>query len=122
MIGVEVLITRVAGLTASDLARWIENDWVRPHGAAGAYQFQEIDVARVQLICELRDDLRVDEEALPVVLQLLDQIYGMRRQVHDLGDALDRLATREFRQALTLRLSHDNVEMGPRPPVAPIGK
>ena len=100
MIGIDVLITEISGLTAPDLARWIDNDWVRPQGAAGAFQFQEIDVARVRLICELRDDLCIDEQALPVVLLLLDQLYGMRRQIHDLGDALDRLVAHEFRHAL----------------------
>ncbi len=100
MIGIDILITRISGLTQPDLERWIDNDWVRPHGASGAYQFQEIDVARVQLICELRDELCIDEEALPVVLQLLDELYAMRRQIHDLGDALDRLISREFQRAL----------------------
>ena len=107
MIGIDVLITQISGLTAPDLERWIDNDWVRPHGLAGAYLFQDIDVARVRLICELRDELRIDEEALPVVLLLLDQLYGMRRQIHDLGDALDRLVVHEFRQALAQHPTQD---------------
>ena len=108
MIGVDTLMTQVSGLTAPDLERWIDNDWVRPHGTAGAYLFQEIDIARVRLICELRDELRIDEEALPVVLLLLDQLYGMRRQIHDLGDALDRLVAHEFSHALAQHPKQDN--------------
>jgi chaperone modulatory protein CbpM len=107
MIGINVLITEVSGLTVPDLQRWINNDWVRPHGPAGAYLFQDIDVARVRLICELRDELRIDEEALPVVLLLLDQLYSMRRQIHDLGDALDRFGLQEVQQALAHRSTRD---------------
>jgi chaperone modulatory protein CbpM len=91
MIDLDVLITLVPRLTGSDLARWIANDWVRPDGRQGAWQFEEIDVARVRLICELRFDMRIDEEALPVVLLLLDQLYRMRRQVLALGVALEQL-------------------------------
>ncbi len=91
MIDLDVLIAEIPGLTGADLARWIANDWVRPDGGQGAWLFQEIDVARVRLICELRFDLRIDEEALPVVLLLLDQLYRMRRQVLALGVALERL-------------------------------
>ena len=81
MFGIELVIAEITGLTAPDLERWINNDWVRPQGPAGAYLFQDIDVARVRLICELRFDLRIDEETLPVVLMLLDQIYGLRREL-----------------------------------------
>ena len=110
MIDIDILITRVSGLTETDLTRWINNDWVRPLGPVGAYLFQDIDVARVRLIVELRDEMRIDEEALPVVLLLLDQLYGLRRQINDLGDALDRLATHEFRQSLARHLTHQSRE------------
>ncbi len=86
MIGIEALTDRISGLTRVDLARWIENDWVRPEGKPEAWQFQEIDVARVRLICELRFDLLIGEDALPVVLLLLDQLYRLRRQVIALSE------------------------------------
>ena len=110
MVDIDVLITQISGLSKADLERWIGNGWVRTNGPAGAYLFQDIDIARVQLIVELRNDLRIDEEALPVVLHLLDQLYSVRRQIHDLGDALDRLATQEFRQALAQQLQQSKAE------------
>lgn len=81
MISVEMLLTRLPGLPQQDLERWILNDWVRPDGQPGEYAFREIDVARAQLIRELRDDLDVNEAALPVVLLLLDQLYDLRRRM-----------------------------------------
>ena len=90
MIGFDAVVLRIDGLDAADLTRWIDNDWVRPQGPLGDWRFQEIDVARARLICELRDDLRIDEDTMPVVLLLLDQLYRLRRQMHELGSALER--------------------------------
>ena len=81
MIGFDLLLTEIPGLPKGDLERWIDNDWVKPDGRPGAYQFREIDVARVRLILELRDELEINEAALPVVLLLMDQLYDLRRQV-----------------------------------------
>ena len=86
MITIEVLLAQVPDLPLQDLERWISNDWVRPDGRAGDYAFGEIDVARVQLIQELRDRLEINETALPVVLLLLDQLYDLRRRLRDLRE------------------------------------
>ena len=86
MITIEVLLARVPDLPLQDLERWISNDWVRPDGRAGHYAFGEIDVARVQLIQELRDRLEINETALPVVLLLLDQLYDLRRRLRNLRE------------------------------------
>lgn len=81
MITVEGLLIQLPSLPRQDLERWISNDWVRPDGLLGHYAFSEIDVARVRLIQELRDDLEINEAALPVVLLLLDQMYDLRRRL-----------------------------------------
>ena len=77
-----------AGLQEAELERWIGERWVRPEPASEGYVFREVDVARVRLIVELRHDLAIDEDALPVVLQLLDQVYALRRRLraHERGD------------------------------------
>ncbi len=105
MISFDVLISQTSGLLPQDLDRWICNHWVRPDGSAGHYIFHDIDVARVRLIFELRDDLDVNEAALPVVLSLLDQLYDARRRMRELGDALGELAPEPLRRALVDRLA-----------------
>ena len=52
--------------------------------------FHEVDIARVELILEIRRDFAVDDEAMPLVLGLLDQVYSLRRQMRRLCDALER--------------------------------
>ncbi len=83
MITLEGVLIRIPDLPAPDLERWIVNDWVRPDGEAGSYAFQEIDVARIRLIQELRDQLEINDAALPLVLRLLDQLYDLRRSLRE---------------------------------------
>ena len=50
--------------------------------------FHEVDVARVELILDIRRDFAIDDEAMGLVLGLLDQVYGLRRQMRRLCDAV----------------------------------
>ncbi len=100
MISIEVLVAQLPGLQRQDVERWVAFEWVRPDGPAGQYGFRAVDVARVRLIRELRDTMQVNEEALPVVLSLLDQLYDLRRRMRELGGALGRTVPDEVRQSL----------------------
>ncbi|RXF69895.1 chaperone modulator CbpM [Hansschlegelia zhihuaiae] len=106
MIGIDDLVTRFPALRQADVERWMAHSWVRPHvTAAGSLAFHEIDVARIQLILELRDDMEIGEDALPVVLSLLDQLFDARRRMRELDDALQRVAPAEVRRALADHLA-----------------
>ncbi len=85
MITIEHLCMEIRGLRPQDVERWVHKSWVHADDAAEGYVFQEIDVARVRLIVELRDTMQVNEEALPVVLGLLDKLYDLRRQLRRLA-------------------------------------
>jgi chaperone modulatory protein CbpM len=71
---------------------WIEQHWVLPVEEEGEVLFDEVDRARIQLIVELRRDLEVNDEAIPVVLRLLDQVYGLRRTLDELRQGIMRLS------------------------------
>lgn len=88
MIALEELLHRLGGLDRRELTRWIENRWVLPEPRGQTWIFHEVDIARVQLILEIRREFAVDEEALPLVLGLLDQVYGLRRQLRRMCDAV----------------------------------
>ena len=94
MIGLDELIARFAGLERAELRRWIENRWVLPEqtaaeGTGGRWMFHEVDIARVALIYDIRREFAVDDEAMTLVLGLLDQVYSLRRQMRRLCDALE---------------------------------
>lgn len=85
-------ITAVAELFSdlgeAELITWVERGWVCPEPAGNEWIFQEVDVARVRLIHDLRASMDVDDEALPVVLSLLDQVYDLRGQLRALMRAV----------------------------------
>src|SRR5260370_11217657 len=103
MIGIEAVMRLIGDLQEAELRRWIAERWVRPEPASEGYLFREVDVARIRLIVELRRELAIDEEALPVVLQLLDQVYALRRRLRAMSEALDAQAP-EIREAVPPRL------------------
>jgi chaperone modulatory protein CbpM len=75
-----------------DLIAWVEQRWIKPVRQGDEILFDEADAARARLIDELRRDLAIDDEAMPVVLGLLDQLYYARRTMATLWTALDELA------------------------------
>ncbi|MBM3516540.1 MAG: hypothetical protein FJX56_01390 [Alphaproteobacteria bacterium] len=85
MIDERELIALVEGLSRRELRAWVAAGWVRASAAAGGYRFDDIDVARVRLIQGLRRELAIDAAVLPLVLSLLDQVYGLRRALRQLA-------------------------------------
>jgi chaperone modulatory protein CbpM len=72
-----------------ELTSWIEQRWVRPQLTEHGFSFDEVDEARIGLIRELRQDLMVDEDALDVVLALLDQLYAARSMLRTVEEAIE---------------------------------
>ena len=75
-------------IEATELTAWIDQRWIRPSSTEGETLFDDADMARARLIQELKQDLSVGDEAMPVVLQLLDQVYALRRALGDLTRAI----------------------------------
>lgn len=88
MIALNELLDRVRGLDRRELTDWVENRWVLAEHHGDTWLFHEVDVARIELIHEIRHEFAIDDEAVPIVLGLLDQVYGLRRQLRRLCDAL----------------------------------
>jgi chaperone modulatory protein CbpM len=57
---------------------WIEEEWLVPSETTPERGFTEADLARAQLIRDLMDDLGVNAEGVGVVLNLVDQVHGLR--------------------------------------------
>lgn len=90
MIAFAEILARVSGLTEIQLERWVALGLVEPEPAAPEPQFDEIDVARVTLMVELRRDFELDDEALSLVLPLIDQVHDLRRDLNALATAIAR--------------------------------
>ena len=67
---------------------WVEQRWVLPAEQNGDFLFEEVDLARLKLIKDLTGELEVGEEAMPILLNLLDQLYEARRALAELEEAI----------------------------------
>jgi chaperone modulatory protein CbpM len=62
---------------------WIAAGWLMPQRDP-ELAFSEVDLARAQLIRELKEDFGVNDEGVSLVLHLLDQVHGLRRTMREL--------------------------------------
>ncbi|HEY7749875.1 MAG TPA: chaperone modulator CbpM [Aestuariivirgaceae bacterium] len=78
-----------ADINPQRLRSWIEAGWLC-HGEVDIdlQRLSDIDLARAQLISDLQDELGVNDEGIEIILDLLDQLYGMRQKMREIVDKL----------------------------------
>lgn len=81
-------IEQVSGLSWQRLQDWLARGWVETVITENGRIYGEIDVARLQLICTLRDELELDRDFVPTMLRLLDQVYGLRHDLRTVWQAI----------------------------------
>jgi len=86
MMRLELIVTQFPDLEIVELTGWIDRGWVRPEPDG---LFEAIDIARVRLIYDLRRSLGVAEDAVPMILALLDQVYDLRTTLKAVSAALE---------------------------------
>ena len=74
----------LSGMEDETLNAWIEEEWLIPSGSSPELSFSEIDIARARLIRDLQVDFGVNDKGVDVILNLVDQLYGMRRTLMEL--------------------------------------
>jgi chaperone modulatory protein CbpM len=72
-----------ARLDQATLSIWIEEEWLIPGWTANERAFTEMDLARANLIRDLKDNMGVNDQGLDVILHLLDQMHALRRALTD---------------------------------------
>jgi chaperone modulatory protein CbpM len=77
-----------ARLDAAALTAWIEAGWLVPRRDQEAQDFSEADLARARLIRDLQRDMGVNEEAIPIILGLIDQVHGLRQMLRGVATAV----------------------------------
>ena len=89
MIRESELMAMIELLKAETLRRWIDLGWILPHQENDGLHFDESDVVRVRLICELHYELHIEEDSLSVVLSLMDQLYAARSSLREVLIAVE---------------------------------
>lgn len=56
----------------------MSEEWLLPGEMAGELTFSEMDLARANLIRDLKEDMGVNSEGIGIILDLLDQMHSLR--------------------------------------------
>jgi chaperone modulatory protein CbpM len=86
----EELVMQVENLSLQRLHRWIRLGLVKPERVEGLPVYHEVDVARVRLLRDMENAAEFDEDTVPLLLSLLDQIHGLRHELRALAAAVDQ--------------------------------
>ena len=71
------------------LTIWVESGWLQPVGAPPARTYSDVDLARAQLIADLIGPLGVNTEGIDIILDLIDQVHGLRAAIGGINRTLE---------------------------------
>ncbi|MBT8454492.1 MAG: MerR family transcriptional regulator [Rhodobacteraceae bacterium] len=95
------VVARIRRLTLRELRLWVRKGWVRPAQSERGPVFDDIDVARLRLLCDLRKEMALPTDVMPTVLTLIDQLHRTRRDLRRLAEALDEQPDHVRRAVIT---------------------
>ncbi|MEO1600883.1 MAG: chaperone modulator CbpM [Pseudomonadota bacterium] len=85
----ETVLIEIRRLTRRELRLWMREGWVRPMMSETGPRFDELDVARLRLLCDLCKDMALSPDAVQIVLNLMDQLHQARRDLRTVMGALN---------------------------------
>lgn len=74
--------SEMTGVDRSIVVIFIQREWISP---ASEDELDEADIARINLIHELQAKMGANEESIPIILHLLDQLYFLRRRIREVS-------------------------------------
>ena len=78
----------LSGLSNETLNAWLEQEWLLPAEISTEICFSGTDLARVRFIRDLEESMGINGEGIEVILDLVDQLHGVRRSLMDLRSAI----------------------------------
>jgi chaperone modulatory protein CbpM len=90
-----------ANLDPSELEDWLAAGWLRPTSVEGSATFTEADVARALLVHDLRRTIGVNDAGVDVILDLIDQLHGLRSALRDVSTTVS-MQSESVRMRLTV--------------------
>jgi chaperone modulatory protein CbpM len=74
-------VAAVARLTQAQLQTFVKLEIVQPLHTKGGVAYRQVDLVRLELLCELSEDFDLQDDALSVVISLIDQLHGVRSEL-----------------------------------------
>lgn len=73
-------VCRFTRIKEEVILRFVNEEWIYPRELE-KLGFDEEDLARIHLIQELRQDFGVNDEAVPIILHLIDQLNCLQIEI-----------------------------------------
>ncbi|NOE28005.1 hypothetical protein [Ruegeria sp. HKCCD6157] len=83
------LIETVARLTSDRLTEYLAAEIVIPEQSDQGLIYHSIDVARLELACELHEQYDMEADALSMMISLIDQMHGLRAELREVLNAIE---------------------------------
>ncbi|WP_171101464.1 MULTISPECIES: hypothetical protein [unclassified Ruegeria] len=83
------LIETVTRLTSDRLSEYLAAEIVIPAQSDQGLVYQRIDVARLELACELHEQYDMEADALSMMMSLIDQMHGLRAELREVLNAVE---------------------------------
>jgi len=83
------VIARITLLTRPQLISFVRAEIVMPLQSESGPVYRQIDLARIELLCELCDQYDLQEDALGMVMSLVDQLHGVRAELRVVLEAIE---------------------------------
>ena len=100
----EETLAAVRRLNRALLTRFVQAEVIRPADAGGRLVYRKVDIARMELLCDLCDDFELNDDALGIVMELVDQLHGTRGDLlalmRALGEETDEVRSRVMARAV----------------------
>ena len=74
-------VSYLTGLDQAVIATWIAKEWVSPPALD---VLDQEDIARLRLIHELQYDFGANEDSIPLIIHLVDQLCHLQEQLRRL--------------------------------------
>lgn len=84
----EETIAAVRRLTRTRLTSFVTAEAVRPSVGERGPCYTRVDIARLELLCDLTDGFELEDDALGLVVNLVDQLHAARAELQALMTAI----------------------------------
>jgi chaperone modulatory protein CbpM len=82
-------IAKDCGVAPQVVYQYIKLEWISPYNQESNLLDEE-DLARIRLILDLQERLGVNDEAVPIILHLIDQLNHFHRAVRSVERAREQ--------------------------------
>lgn len=82
------VVTAVPRLTHAQLISFVETRIVMPMESETGPVYRRRDLVRIELLCDLSEQFDLKDDALGVVISLVDQLHGVRAELKALVEAI----------------------------------